>query len=84
MVKTEDTTAPERDHGARERMRRRTENAAAADNAGEKLRRKEKQKSRRTEKLLLSAKGTRKKGFGFGSCVEKERNNKEGKRGARL
>ncbi|CAL1405751.1 unnamed protein product [Linum trigynum] len=65
MVKTEEDSAP----------RRQRENAAADReyNAGE--------KSRRKEKLLLSAKRKREKGIG--SCVDKERNNKEGKRGAR-
>ncbi|CAL1382529.1 unnamed protein product [Linum trigynum] len=97
MVKTEDTQAPKRDD-AGERMRRRTDNAAAADNAGEKsvftrggrrrtMRRRRREIADREASALLSAKGKRKreKGFGFGSWFGKrERNNKEGKRGARL
>ncbi|CAL1368017.1 unnamed protein product [Linum trigynum] len=66
MVKTEDTQAPKRDD-AGERMRRRTDNAAAADNAGEKsvggrrrtMGRRRREIADREASALLSAKGKR-------------------------
>ncbi|CAL1383766.1 unnamed protein product [Linum trigynum] len=67
MVKTEDTTAPKRDHaGERMRQRRTTpeRNPSLPGEGGGGQCGGAEEKSR-TEKLLLSAKGKREKGKGF-------------------
>ncbi|CAL1375800.1 unnamed protein product [Linum trigynum] len=66
--------------GQRRREIRLYQGRAASDNAAAPKR----NRGQRSFCSLQKGKGKREKGFGFGSCVEKERNNKEGKRGARL
>ncbi|CAL1375801.1 unnamed protein product [Linum trigynum] len=89
MVKTEDTTASKRDH-AGQRMRRRTENAPAADNAGEKsvftrggrrrtMRRRQREiADREASALCKREKGKGKRVLGLGAALRRKETIKKG------